>query len=84
MSDDAASALPKIVLRELDELLDELDTLLKSNALGDALSVRGVNISLALTAAAGLRAYLHGDKANAIADLGTAAEEIAARVSEQA
>jgi hypothetical protein len=84
MSDDAASALPKIVLRELDEILDELDALLKSNALGDALSDRGVNISLALTAAPGLRAYLHGDKANAIADLSTAAEEIAARVPERA
>lgn len=84
MSEDPTTALPKIVLRELEEVLDELDTLLKSNALGDALSERGVNISLALTAAAGLRAYLRGDKANAIADLGTAAEEIAARVSEKA
>lgn len=84
MSEDPTTALPKIVLRELEEVLDELDALLKSNALGDALSDRGVNISLALTAAAGLRAYLRGDKANAIADLGTAAEEIAARVSERA
>ncbi len=84
MSEDPTTALPKIVLRELEDVLDELDTLLKSNALGDALSERGVNISLALTAAAGLRAYLRGDKANAIADLGTAAEEIAARVAEKA
>ena len=40
---------------------------------------RGVNIALALTAANGLRAYLAGDKSTAIDDLGTVAEEIAAR-----
>lgn len=76
--------VPHLALRELEDVLDELDVLLKSNGLGDALSERGVNISLALIAAAGLRAYLRGDKANAIADLGTAAEEIAARVTESA
>jgi hypothetical protein len=66
-------------LRELDDVLDDLDALLKNADVADALSSRGVNISLALTAAYGLRAYLHGDKTTAIEDLSTAAEEIAAR-----
>ena len=66
-------------LQEVDAVLDDLDVLLKNADVADALSTRGVNISLALTAAYGLRAYLHGDKATAIEDLATAAEEIAAR-----
>jgi hypothetical protein len=69
----------QLALKELDEVLDDLDDLLKRNDLGAALSDRGVNISLALTAANGLRAYLRGDKATAVDDLGTVAEEIAAR-----
>jgi hypothetical protein len=66
-------------LSELDDVLDDLDTLLKRNDVGAALADRGVNIALALTAAHGLRAYLHGDKSTAVDDLGTVAEEIAAR-----
>lgn len=66
-------------LQEIDDVLDDLDVLLKNADVADALSTRGVNISLALTAAYGLRAYLHGDKATAIEDLATAVEEIAAR-----
>ena len=66
-------------LRELDEVFDDLDALLKNADVTDALSSRGVNISIALTAAWGLRAYLHGDKTTAIEDLSTAAEEIASR-----
>ncbi len=66
-------------LQEIDDVLDDLDVLLKNADVADALSARGVNISLALTAAYGLRAYLHGDKAAAIEDLATAVEEIAAR-----
>lgn len=66
-------------LRELDEVFDDLDALLKNADVADALSSRGVNISIALTAAYGLRAYLHGDKTTAIEDLSTAAEEIASR-----
>jgi hypothetical protein len=66
-------------LKELDDVLDDLDALLKNADVADALSSRGVNISLALTAAYGLRAYLNGDKVTAIEDLSTAAEEIASR-----
>lgn len=68
-------------LRELDEVFDDLETLLKNNDVGAELSSQGVNISLALTAVAGLRAYVRGDKVGALEDLGTAVEEIAARVS---
>lgn len=68
-------------MRELEETLDDLDTLLKNDEVGAELSRRGLNIALALTAASGLRAYLHGDKVRAIEDLGTAVEEIAARAS---
>lgn len=66
-------------LQELDEVFDELDALLKNPDVADALSTRGVNLALALTAAFGLKAYLNGDKATAIEDFSTVAEEIAAR-----
>jgi hypothetical protein len=66
-------------LKELDDVLDDLDDLLKRNDVGAVLAERGLNIALALTAANGLRAYLKGDKVTAIDDLGTVAEEIAAR-----
>ncbi len=66
---------------DVDKVLDALDALLKNPDVGSALAARGINVSLALTAAYGLRAYLHGDKATAIEDLATAAEEIAARAS---
>jgi len=71
-------------LKELDDVLDDLDELLKRNDVGAVLAERGINISLALTAANGLRAYLKGDKATAIDDLGTVAEEIAARAASKA
>jgi hypothetical protein len=66
---------------ELDDVLEELDVLLKNSEVGAELAERGVNVSLALTLAEGLRAYLHGDKDKAILELGTAVEEIAARMS---
>jgi hypothetical protein len=68
-------------MRELDEVLDDLEALLKNNDAGVELAARGVNVALALTAASGLRAYLKGDKVAALDDLGTAVEEIAARAS---
>ncbi len=78
---DDGKSIRSLAMREIDDVLDDLDTLLKNNEVGTELSHLGVNISLALTAAAGLRAYLHGDKHGAIEDLGTAVEEIAARAS---
>lgn len=66
-------------MQELDEALDALERLMKSPAVAQGLAARGVNSSLALTAALGLGAYLRGDKATAIEDFATVAEEIAAR-----
>ncbi len=73
--------MAKSPLGELDDLLDELDGLLKNADVASELAAKGVNISLALTLALGLRAYLHGDKENALLELGTATDEIAARMS---
>ena len=66
---------------EIDDVFEELDTLLKNPDVGEALARKGVNISLAMTLADGLRAYLHGDKEKALLDLGTATDEIAARMA---
>jgi hypothetical protein len=65
---------------QLAELLDELDTVLKRPNVAAHLTARGINTSLALLVADGLRAYLQGRKKDAADDLGTAAEEIAARL----
>jgi hypothetical protein len=71
-------------MRELDEVLGDLEALLKNGDVGSALAERGVNTSLALVAVEGLRAYLHGAKAQAADDLGTVAEEIAGRLARSA
>jgi hypothetical protein len=71
--------LPR-ALRELFETLDDLDTLLKHSEVGAELADRGVNVSLALVAASGLRAYVEGRKAAAAEDLLTAGEEIRGRL----
>jgi hypothetical protein len=68
-------------LEELEALLGRLEALLKSSELGAALAERGVNVALALTLADGVRAYLEGDKAKAVLELGTATDEIAARLA---
>lgn len=68
-------------LRELEEVLSDLDALLKNGDVGGALAARGVNTSLALTAVAGLRSYVRGQKMDALADFETVAEEIATRAS---
>jgi hypothetical protein len=73
--------MTKTALAELDEVFAELDTLLKNPGVGAELADQGVNISLAMTLADGLRAYLHGDKDKALLELGTATDEIAARVA---
>ena len=65
---------------ELAELLDELDSVLKQPEVSAHLTARGINTSLALLVADGLRAYLEGRKKDAADDLSTAAEEIASRL----
>jgi hypothetical protein len=62
------------------ELLGEVERLLKSHTVGIDLAKRGVNTSVALVAVQGLAAYVGGDKRQACDDLGTAAEEIRARL----
>ncbi|MGD0676024.1 MAG: hypothetical protein ABSC94_11425 [Polyangiaceae bacterium] len=73
--------MAKPALSELDELFDELNALLKNPEAGAQLAERGVNVSLALTLADGLRAYVHGEKERALLDLGTATDEIVARMA---
>jgi hypothetical protein len=73
--------MAKSPLNELDDLFEELDQLLKNPDIGAALAAKGVNTSLAMTLAYGLRAYVHGDKEQALLELGTATDEIAARMS---
>ena len=68
-------------LRELEDVFEELDTLLKNADVGAELADRGVNISLAMTLADGLHAYVKGDKEKALLELGTATDEIAARLT---
>ncbi|HEY5240773.1 MAG TPA: hypothetical protein VIJ22_04875 [Polyangiaceae bacterium] len=68
-------------LVELEDVFEELDTLLKNPAVGAELADRGVNVSLAMTLADGVRAYLNGDKEKALLELGTATDEIAARMT---
>jgi CHASE3 domain sensor protein len=65
---------------EIDDLFDELDQLLKNPDVGGELAEAGVNISLAIVAADGLRAYLRGEKEKAAEELETAAEEIRVRI----
>ncbi len=74
MADDKSLAM-----KELHEVFEDLDTLLKNPEVGTELAARGVNVSLAIVAAEGLLAYIEGDKARAAEDFETVAEEIAAR-----
>lgn len=67
--------------KELDAVLDELDTLLKNPDVESMLAGRGVNTSLAMLIVDALGSYLKGKKSEAVEDLGTAVEEIAARLA---
>ena len=71
---------PKRVDDELDGLFDDIDTLLKNVDVLAALTERGVNSSLAMTAVDALRAYLKGEKARAAEDFSMVAEEITSRL----
>lgn len=84
MSDRKLSDRAALVLKEVDQLFDELDELLKNEDVQHTLSELKVNSSIALLAADGLRAYLKGDKEAAMDDLSTAAEEIAQRFAQSA
>ena len=88
MADDATKRTPgdavAMIDREVDGLFDELDDLLKNADVAVVLSERRVNSSIALLVADGLRAYLKGEKAQAIEDLSTAVEEITQRYAQSA
>jgi hypothetical protein len=71
-------------LSEIDDVIAELETLLKNPDVGEALAAKGVNISLAMLAMDGLHAYLKGDKAKSVEDMTHFAEEVAARAKESA
>ena len=71
----------KKLIAELDAVFDELEELLKNPDVGAELASAGVNVSLALTLADGVRAYVHGEKGKALLELGTATDEIAARMA---
>ncbi|MBX3228181.1 MAG: hypothetical protein KIT84_26850 [Labilithrix sp.] len=69
-----------LAMKELDEVFEDLVTLLKNPEVGAELTARGVNTSLAIVGAEGLAAYVNGDKARAADDLFTVAEEIKSRM----
>jgi hypothetical protein len=66
--------------KAITRLLSEIEALLKSATVGMELAKGGVNTSVALIAVQGLTAYIEGNKRRAADDLGTAAEEIRARL----
>jgi hypothetical protein len=71
----------KRVDEEIESLFDDIDSLLKNVDVVAALTDRGVNVSLAMTAADGLRLYLKGEKARAAEDFSLVAEEIVTRLA---
>lgn len=70
-----------LAMKELDDVLEDLVSLLKNPEVGAALAARGVNVSLAIVGAEGLGAYVQGDKVRALEDLGTVTEEIRMRLA---
>lgn len=68
-------------MKELREVFEDLDTLLKNPDVGSELTARGVNTSLVIVAADALRAYIAGEKERAAEDFETVAEEISTRLA---
>jgi hypothetical protein len=66
---------------ELSAVLDDLEALLKNGDVIATLTGRGVNASIALVAASGLRAYCNGNKPAAAEDFATVAEEVKSRLA---
>lgn len=77
----SAMADESIAMKELREVFEDLDTLLKNPEVGGELAGRGVNVSLAIVAAEALLAYVSGDKERAAEDFETVAEEIGTRLA---
>lgn len=70
-----------LAMKELEDVFEDLDALLKNPEVGAELTANGVNTSLAIVAAEALKAYLEGDKARAAEDFETVAEEISSRLA---
>ena len=70
-----------MVMKEMREVFEDLDSLLKNPEVGAELTDRGVNVSLAIVAAEALIAYIQGDRERAAEDFDTVAEEIATRLA---
>jgi hypothetical protein len=68
-------------MKELREVFEDLDTLLKNPEVGAELTARGINTSLAIVAAEALLAYIEGDRERAAEDFDTVAEEISTRLA---
>jgi hypothetical protein len=67
-------------MKELRDVFEDLEALLKNPEVGGDLADKGVNVSLALVAADALVAYvLDGDRARAAEDFDTVAEELRTR-----
>jgi hypothetical protein len=75
MADETAA------MKELREVFEDLDTLLKNPEVGAELTARRVNVSLAIVAAEALLAYVEGDRERAAEDFDTVAEEIKTRLA---
>lgn len=67
-------------MAEIEDVLQEMEALLKNPDVGATLTERGINTSLALLVVDGLRAYLAGEKERAAEDFGTFAEEVHERL----
>ena len=74
-------AVESAEMKELREVFEDLDTLLKNPEVGAELTSRGINVSLAIVAAEALLAYVQGDRERAAEDFDTVAEEIATRLA---
>jgi division protein CdvB (Snf7/Vps24/ESCRT-III family) len=73
-------AARSLAMKEIEDVFEDLDSLLKNPEVGAELIASGVNTSLAIVAAEALKAYLSGDKARAAEDFEMVAEEISSRL----
>ncbi len=67
--------------KEIDDVFEELEMLLKNLDVVAALTAKGVNTSLATMAMDGLHEYLRGDRAKAIDEMSQFVEEVTARAN---
>jgi len=66
---------------EIEEILSDLDRLLKNGDVASALADKGINASLALLGSQALAAYLQGRKEQAAEDFLAVSEEISDRLA---